>query len=103
MSLKSELLLEEADRLIFRAERRAANCREYALRLEQKSLDANDARTRVRRAESELKRLHLYRRILLNANSADALMPEYVMARGLVRMQPRRGASLLRAVQEQRA
>jgi hypothetical protein len=36
------------------------------------------------RAERELKRWQLYRAVLAITNSAHALMPEYVFARGLI-------------------
>jgi hypothetical protein len=71
MSLSKELLLSEAERLVARAERKL---RRYH------SLRDND---RVQQAQQELRRLQLYR-AMLQRHSADALMPEYVRARGLV-------------------
>jgi hypothetical protein len=97
MSLSTELLLAEADRLIFRAERHLASCREHAERVEENSLDTSDAAQRAKRAEIQLKRLKLYRHVLRNMNSVSALMPEYILARGLVNMEQRRGVSLLQA------
>jgi hypothetical protein len=69
MSFSNELLVAEAERLIARAEREVRRHRgggEPALQ-----------------AERELKRLQLYRAVLKGTNSAHALMPEYVTARGL--------------------
>jgi hypothetical protein len=73
MSLSKELLAAEADRLVARAERELQRHRDLATQGEI-----------ALRAERELKRLNLYRAVLKSANSADALMPEYVFARGLV-------------------
>jgi hypothetical protein len=73
MSLSKELLVAEAERLLARAERKVRRYR---------SMRDNGAI--AQRAELELKRLHLYRAILGSNNCARALMPEYVLARGLV-------------------
>ena len=35
--------------------------------------------------ERDLKRLQLYRAVLASSNSAHAIMPEYIVARGLAR------------------
>jgi len=73
MSLSTELLVAEAERLVTRAERAVARHRSVA--------DTGDLALRV---ELELKRLQLYRAVLKSTNAAHALMPEYVAARGLV-------------------
>ena len=70
MPLSRELLVNEADRLVARAERKVRRFRR------------NRDTELVLRVELELKRLHLYRAILRSDNSAQALMPEYVFARG---------------------
>ena len=73
MALSRKVLLAEADRLLARAERQVEHYRK-----------ANDSSEFAQRAERELKRLHLYRAVLTSTNAAHALMPEYVLARGLV-------------------
>ena len=73
MPLSTKVLVAEADRLVARAERQVERYRRL-----------NDMREFARRAELDLKRLHLYRAVLASTNSAHALMPEYVVARGLV-------------------
>ena len=73
MSLSTKVLLAEADRLVARAERQLRHYRK-----------AKDTSEFARRAEQELKRLHLYRAVLTSTNAAHALMPEYALARGLV-------------------
>jgi len=103
MALSTQLLLAEANRLIFRAERHVESSREYVARLEVQSLDTGEAKERTKRAERELKRLELYRSVLKNSNSAEALMPEYVLARGLVQMERRRGVALLTALADHSA
>ncbi len=73
MALDTALLIAEADRLIARAERERERHR------------SESRSASVDRAERELKRLQLYRAILTSRTSAHALMPEYVVARGLLR------------------
>ena len=72
MSLSTRVLVAEADRLVARAERQMERYRRM-----------NDTSAFARRTELELKRLHLYRAVLASTNAAHALMPEYVVARGL--------------------
>jgi hypothetical protein len=72
MSLSMKVLVAEADRLVARAERQVERYRRV-----------NDTSEFARRAELDLKRLHLYRAVLASTNSAHAMMPEYVIARGL--------------------
>ena len=69
MSLSNELLVAEAERLIARTEREVRRHRSGG--------------EHARQAERGLKRLQLYRAVLKGTNSAHALMPEYVTARGL--------------------
>jgi hypothetical protein len=76
MPLSRESLVNEADRLVARAERKVKRFRS--------NLDTKHAL----QAEQQVKRLHLYRAILRSDNSAQALMPEYVFARGFA---PRSG------------
>jgi len=73
MSLSTKVLIAEADRLVARAERQVRHYRRV-----------NDMSEFARRAELDLKRLHLYRAVLASTNAAHALMPEYVAARGLI-------------------
>jgi hypothetical protein len=72
MSLSTELLVAEAERLLARAKR-----------VVERHRDLEDTGEIARRAEQELKRLQLYRAVLKSTNSAHALMPEYILARGL--------------------
>jgi hypothetical protein len=72
--LSTKVLVAEADRLLARAERQVEHYRR-----------SNDTSEFARRAELDLKRLHLYRAVLASTNSAHALMPEYVVVRGLAR------------------
>jgi hypothetical protein len=72
MSFSTKCLVAEADRLVACAEGRVARYR----------IAADGAM--AQRATSELKRLHLYRAILTSSNAAHALMPEYIVARGLM-------------------
>jgi hypothetical protein len=72
MPLSTELLIAEADRLVARTEREIERHRSAA-----------DGGAMAERAAAELKRLHLYRAILTSSNAAHALMPEYIVARGL--------------------
>jgi hypothetical protein len=73
MTLSTKLLIAEADRLLTRAEKRARLLRRRPAHGEF-----------ARQAELEVKRLQLYRAVLAASNSAQALMPEYVFARGLL-------------------
>jgi hypothetical protein len=73
MTLSRTLLLAEADRLVTRAEAHVEHYRK-----------TNNASALVEH-ERELKRLHLYRAVLASSNSAHAIMPEYIVARGLAR------------------
>jgi hypothetical protein len=73
MTLSRWLLLAEADRLVTRAE---AHVERY-----RKTKDASA----LAEYERELKRLQLYRAVLASSNSAHAIMPEYIVARGLAR------------------
>jgi hypothetical protein len=81
MSLSQELLVAEAERLIARAEREVRRNRRGGLS------------EKAERAEFELKRLQLYRAVLRSSNSAHALMPEYILARGLVETAVGRGTN----------
>jgi hypothetical protein len=74
MTWSTELLIAEADRLLSRAEKEL-----------QRHRDIQDTSAGARRAEQDVKRLRLYRAVLSSANSAHALMPEYVAARRLPR------------------
>jgi hypothetical protein len=84
MSFTTSLLILEADRLADRAERKLRLCRERIAELESHSLDAGLLHDRAKQAERELKRIDLYRAVLKSSNPAHALMPEYIVARGLV-------------------
>lgn len=70
MSLSPGLLIAEADRLVARAERdvkrHGANQNEHA-----------------QHAHRQLQRLRLYRAVLIGEQATSALMPEYIVARGL--------------------
>jgi hypothetical protein len=70
MSLTRELLVAEAERLVARSER------------EVKRNGAGQSE-HARHARRKLERLRLYRSVLTSEQSANALMPEYVAARGL--------------------
>jgi hypothetical protein len=84
MSLSSDLLLSEADRLVSRAQTRLRSHRERTAALESQSLDAREERELAAIAERDLKRLELYRAVLRgSSNPAHAMMPEYILARGL--------------------
>ena len=69
MPLSTEVLVAETERLVARAE--------LAIR-------DGAGNASALRAEQELKRLRLYRAILISTNAAHALMPEYLVARGLL-------------------
>ena len=62
MSLSTKVLIAEADRLVARAERQVRHYRR-----------SNDTSEFARRAELDLKRLHLYRALLASTNAAHAL------------------------------
>jgi len=74
MLLSTEMLVGEADRLLARAERAVKRHRELG-----------DTGVGARRAQQELRRLQLYRAVLVSTNTAHAVMPEYAVARGLLR------------------
>jgi hypothetical protein len=85
MSYSRNLLLSEADRLVSRTEDQIRAHRERIAALEDQSLDATEERELASIAERDLKRLELYRSVLRSgSNPAHALMPEYIVARGLV-------------------
>ena len=73
MALTTQVLITEVDRLIARAERQLRRHR-----------SVEGIGEVAKRAELELKRLQLYRAVLRSSNSAHALMPEYVAARGFL-------------------
>jgi hypothetical protein len=88
MEIGRAMLLAEAEQLLARVERKARQHREEVARLEARAQDAREARERAVRAEREVKRLHLYYAVLQSSNPAHAIMPEYLTARGLVRLAP---------------
>jgi len=73
MQFSREVLLDEADRLVARAEHR----------LERFQVRRTDPAI-IERAERELRRLQLYQAVLATTETADAIMPEYARARGLL-------------------
>src|SRR5438128_1325976 len=73
MLLSTEMLVGEADRLLARAERAVRRHRELG-----------DTGVSARRAQQELSRLQLYRAVLVSANTARAVMPEYAALRGFL-------------------
>jgi len=70
MSLSPGLLIAEADRLVARAER------------DVKRYGANQ-NEHAQHAHRQLQRLRLYRAVLIGEQATSALMPEYIVARGL--------------------
>ena len=72
MPFSREVLLREAEWLVARATKR----------FEISARRADPAMTE--RAERELRRLQLYQAVLATTETADAIMPEYARARGLL-------------------
>jgi hypothetical protein len=79
MTLSTETLIAEADRLVARAERQLRRDR------------GAGSRDAMVGAEQTLKKLQLYRAILTSRNAAHALMPEHIRAVGFFESGDREG------------
>jgi hypothetical protein len=77
----TEKLIAEAERIAARTKRQIRSYRSRLAHVETDAIGTGDLRARAERAERELKRIYLYRAFLASRPTAQALMPEYVLAR----------------------
>ena len=81
MTFTTGTLIAEADQVAARVKRQLRGYRHQLAQRESQSLDICDVRARAMRAERELQRIDLYRAVLKNGPTEQALMPEYVRTR----------------------